>query len=55
MSIFGTLIRTVVNVATLPLAVAADVVTLGGQINNPGGQSYTGKTLDKIKDEAESK
>ena len=30
MSLFGALVRTAVNVVTLPVAVVADVVTLGG-------------------------
>ncbi len=51
MKIFGQLVRTVVNVATLPVAVAKDVFTLGG-IATENGQPYTIEKLKQIKDEA---
>lgn len=50
MKIFGQLVRTVVNVAVLPVAVVKDAITLGGVlVDKP---SYTGKAIDKLKDEA---
>ena len=52
MKLFGQLIRTVVNVVTLPVAVVADVVTLGGTMNEHG-KPYTAEALQKLKDEAE--
>jgi len=51
MSLFGKVIRTAVNVAVLPVKVAADVVTLGGVSGGRG--SYTVEQLQRIKDEAE--
>lgn len=51
MKLFGQIVRTVVNVATLPVAVAKDVFTLGG-IATENGQPYTVEKLKQIKDEA---
>lgn len=51
MKIFGQLVRTVVNVATLPVAVVKDVFTLGG-VATENGQPYTVEKLKQIKDEA---
>ena len=57
MGLFGSLIRTAVNVATLPLAVAADVVEVvdnivcGNSLN--AGVDHTADNLKRIKDEAE--
>lgn len=51
MKIFGQIIRTVVNVATLPVSVAADVLTLGGIVTEEPGP-YTVQKLQQIKDEA---
>jgi hypothetical protein len=57
MSLFGKLVRTVVNVAELPVAVAKDVLTLGGTVTeqNPTGhgKTYTREQLERLKDEAE--
>lgn len=52
MSLFGQLVRTVVNVATLPVAVVRDAVSLGGVIDN-NGTPHTVEHLEKIKREAE--
>lgn len=52
MSLFGKLVRTVVNVATLPVAITKDVVTLGGVCTGEK-ETYTVKKLQQIKDEAE--
>jgi hypothetical protein len=49
MGIFGKIVSTAINVATLPLAVAKDVVTLG---NVGNGRPFTEQKLDQIKDEA---
>lgn len=53
MSLFGAIVRTVVNVATLPVSVAKDVITLGG-ISTDEGKSATSKNLQRIKDESET-
>ena len=50
MSLFGALIKTAVNVACLPLAVAADVVTLG---NLGEGKPFTQKAIEQIKEDAD--
>ncbi|MGA7887621.1 MAG: hypothetical protein WCA44_17945 [Acidobacteriaceae bacterium] len=52
MSLFGKVVRTVVNTAVLPVAVVKDVFTLGGIATN-NGTPYTAEQLQKIKDEAE--
>jgi hypothetical protein len=51
MKLFGQLVRTAVNIATLPVAVAKDVT--GEPIIT--GKSATMQQLQKIKDEAEEK
>jgi hypothetical protein len=51
MKLFGQIIRTVVNVATLPVAITKDVFTLGG-VATENGQPYTLEKLKQIKDEA---
>lgn len=55
MGLFGKLVSTAINVATLPVAVAKDVITLGNCANagDRNWQTFTGKKLDQIKDEAE--
>jgi hypothetical protein len=52
MSLFGKLVRTTINVATLPIYVAKDVVTLGGLATDQS-ESYIEQKLQQIKDEAE--
>lgn len=57
MKLFGQLIRTVVNVATLPVAVAKDVVTFGGAFSGENEElkareTAIAKALQKLKDEA---
>ena len=52
MSLFGQLVRTVVNVATLPVAVAKDVLTLGGAATGED-KPYTVQKLEQLKREAE--
>ncbi len=49
--LFGQVVRTVVNVATLPVSVAKDVVTLAGAIDN-NGKPHTAEKLEQIKREA---
>lgn len=52
MSLFGKLVNTVVNVATLPVAIAKDVITLGG-VGTDRRESYTEEKLEQIKREAQ--
>jgi hypothetical protein len=52
-SLFGKVVRTVVNTATLPVAVVKDVFTLGGVSRPYGEGSYIVEQLQKIKDEAD--
>lgn len=49
---FGNLFKAVVGVATLPVAVAADVVTLGGTLTDNNG-SYTGRVLESVEENVE--
>ncbi len=51
MKLFGQLVRTLVNVATLPVAVVKDVVTLGGTASGKD-EPYTAEALEKLKREA---
>jgi hypothetical protein len=51
MRLFGQIVRTAVNVATLPVAVVKDVFTMGGIVTE-NGQPYTVEKLKQIKDEA---
>ncbi len=51
MSLFGKIVATVVNVATLPVAVVKDVVTLGGTMTD--NRSAIIQKLQQIKDEAQ--
>lgn len=51
MSLFGRIVRTAVNTALLPVAVAKDIITLGGV--STSHEPYTAEQLKKIKDEAE--
>lgn len=51
MKLFGQIVRTVVNTALLPVAVARDVITLGG-IADENGRPHTLDALQKLKDEA---
>jgi len=52
MGLFGKLVATAVNVATLPVAVVKDVFTLGNAANAATQRSYTVQKLEQIKDEA---
>lgn len=51
MGLFGKIVATAINVATLPVAVAKDVVTLGGTTIDQ--RSAIVKKLEQIKDEAQ--
>lgn len=57
MGLFDALIRTAVNVATLPVklpvAVVKDVLTLGGELTDEG-ESATKKVIRQLKEEAET-
>lgn len=51
MKLFGQVVRTLVNTALVPVAVAKDVFTLGGAATgNP--TTYTREQLEKLKEEA---
>jgi hypothetical protein len=50
MKMFGQLVRTVVNVALLPVAVTKDVLTLGGAAT--GEPAATPRLIQQIKDDA---
>lgn len=52
MGLFGKLVATAINVATLPVAVAKDVVTMGG-ISTRSGKSAIVQKLQQIKDESQ--
>lgn len=49
MGLFDGLLKTVVNtVVTLPVSVVADVVTLGGELTDKRGRTYTGDAIKGI-------
>lgn len=50
MSLFGKIVRTVVNTVALPVAVVKDVVTLGN-VTEP--KTFTEKAIETLKREAE--
>ena len=56
MKLFSQIIRTVVNVATLPVAVVKDVITLGGTLTGDNNwsldETFTAKKVQELKDEA---
>lgn len=52
MGLFGKLIKTALSVAEIPLAVAKDVVTLGG-VATEKDTTYTRELVEKIKEEAD--
>ncbi len=52
MSLFGKLVRTAVNVVSLPVELVKDVYTLGG-VATEQPKSYTRQQLEKIVDDAE--
>lgn len=52
MKIFGQIVRTVVNVVTLPVAVVQDVFTLGG-VATEQRSPYTVQKLQQIKEDAD--
>lgn len=54
MKLFGQIVRTVVNVATLPIAAVRDVVVLASDPVRivDDGDSLVKATLQKLKDEA---
>lgn len=53
MSLFGALIRTAVNVVTLPVDVVVDVVAAPADAGNAGVGHRTKAKLGKIKEESE--
>jgi hypothetical protein len=52
MGLFGKLVKTALNVAEIPLAVAKDVVTLGG-VATGKDETYTRELVEKIKEDAD--
>ena len=53
MKLFGQIVRTVINTATLPVSIAQDVLTLGGTITKGKLETYTGEKLQKISQESD--
>ena len=49
--LFGKLVATAINVATLPISVAQDIVTLGG-VATDKRRPYTVEKLKQIKEES---
>jgi hypothetical protein len=52
MNIFAGLLSAAARIVTLPLTVAADVLTLGGVLTDRD-RSYTGKQIDNIVNDLE--
>lgn len=53
MSLFGKVVKLVVNVAAIPLEVAKDVVTLGGCATKGEFQPYTKERIEKLVEDAD--
>lgn len=53
MSLFGKIVKIAVNVATLPIDAAKDVITLGGVSSKGRFEPYLMEKLEKIKEDAE--
>jgi hypothetical protein len=51
-SIFGKVVKLVVNVAALPIEAAKDIVTLGG-ISTEQRKPYTVQRIEKLVDDAD--
>jgi hypothetical protein len=52
MGLFGKIVATAVNVATIPVAVVKDVFTLGGISTKGEFSPYIAEKLKQIKDDA---
>ena len=52
MSIFSAIIKTAVNIATLPVAMVKDVITMGGTTMGEE-KTYTEQKIEQIKKESE--
>jgi hypothetical protein len=52
MGLFSAIIKTAINVATLPVDIVKDAITLGG-ISTEQDKPYTAQKLDQIKRDAE--
>ena len=50
MSIFGRLLKTAMDVATTPVAVVKDIVTMGGAVTGER-ETYTGKKVRQLGDD----
>lgn len=53
MSLFGKLVKTVVNVTALPIELAKDVVTLGGTATKGQFRPYTQERIEKLVEDAD--
>ncbi len=52
MGLFGKLLKTTLDIATSPVAVAKDIATLGGAITGEQ-ETYTGKKLRQLGDDVQ--
>ena len=52
MGIFGNILGTIIDTATLPVSVIKDVATMGGVLTNQN-ESYTQKKVEKIQEDFE--
>ncbi len=50
MSIFGKLLKTALDVATTPVALVKDIVTMGGAVTGEQ-ETYTGKKVRQLGDD----
>jgi len=51
MSIIGKILKTTIDIATIPVSVVADVVTLGGVLTDKE-KTYTGKHIKTLANDA---
>jgi hypothetical protein len=53
MSLFGKIVKTVVNVAALPIELAKDIGTLGGVATKGEFRPYTQERIEKLVEDAD--
>ena len=52
MGLFGNILGTIIDTATLPISIIKDVATMGGELTDNNG-TYTQKKVEKIQDDFE--
>jgi hypothetical protein len=48
LNLLTVLVETAIKTVTLPVTIAADIITLGGVLSDKGGQTYPGDMMDSL-------